>query len=375
MSQSSYISEVQKWQEVATEAYCALLDSLPDSVVIIAANGSIVFINKQVESWFGYKNSELIGQPLEILIPERYRQAHRHHRVEYIERVAVPRPMGVGLDLYGIRKNGTEFPVDISIAPMHTMGNKFIAAVIRDITEKVKLEKQRHKAIKDRETLQAMVTHDLKNLLTSIMLSSELAKNQLSKMEDVSEAKASIERILHSGKHMNELIEKALMLKKEESKTLPTERQTCFIRNLVHQAFQIMEPLARRKSLEMTKTIPTESMPILCDRKSILQVLINLLSNAIKYSEPGGRIHVELAFKGDLAQVSVADTGYGISIEALPHVFDPYWQEKRINNEGVGLGLAIVKLIIETHRGKVWVESKKGKGSTFYFVLPIHRLT
>src|SRR5690242_19265938 len=118
-------SGLNEWQEAAVEAFSSLLDSLPDSVVVISLDGIIVFTNRQTEKWFGYKKDELAGKPLETLIPERFRKKHELHRHSYVEKAPAPRPMGIGLDLWGLRKDGVEFPVDISIAPIDHQGKRF----------------------------------------------------------------------------------------------------------------------------------------------------------------------------------------------------------------------------------------------------------
>src|SRR5690349_12059210 len=121
-----------------------ILESIPDAVVIVQKNGNIAYVNRQVENWFKYERKDLFGQPLEMLLPERFRSVHQDRRIQFAK-APIPRPMGTGLELYGRRKDGSEFPVDISIGPLEVGSETFMAGIIRDVTEQKKIETERNR--------------------------------------------------------------------------------------------------------------------------------------------------------------------------------------------------------------------------------------
>ena len=356
------------------QKFRGLLDVAADAVVIITPNGKIEFINNQTEKWFGYSKNELMGQPLEILIPERFRRAHEHHRNVYSEK-PIPRPMGAGLGLYGLRKNGTEFPVDITIAPLKIGADLYLISIVRDISERKKLENERNHAIQVKEDILGMVTHDLKNPLLAISLNSELLSTFLLHKEHLADTQALAKRIHNSTAQALRLVQDLLTDRKIELGTFSLDADLVDLKSLVNGAIDVMEPIAKRKSLRFEKQIPQENVQVYCDRNRILQVLSNLLGNAIKFTPPGGTVSLQVQKKAEEFLFLVSDTGPGIPSEHIPHLFERYWQEPKTAHEGTGLGLTIVKGIVEAHNGKVWVESTVGIGSGFYFTIPLLRNT
>jgi signal transduction histidine kinase len=145
-------------------------------------------------------------------------------------------------------------------------------------------------------------------------------------------------------------------------------REAC---GVAEEAVEMMAPLAAEKDIEIRKEIPEHLAEVSCDRERILQVFSNLIGNAIQFCTRGCSVTISVELHGDMVQVCVADTGPGIPQEQVSHVFDRYWQAERTPGKGLGLGLSITKGIVEPHQGRVWVESEPGKGSRFYFTLPV----
>jgi PAS domain S-box-containing protein len=355
--------------KVNEQKFRGLLEAAADAIVIIKPNGKIEFVNSQTEKCFGYSKNELIGQPLEILMPKRFRSAHVCHRNIYSDR-PIPRPMGAGLSLFGLRNDGTEFPVDITIAPLKIGPELYMISIVRDISERKTLENERNHAIQVKEDILGMVTHDLKNPLLGISLNSELLSSIAAHKKELSDIRAIAGRIQNLTTQALQLIQDVLTEKKIELGTFSLNEEWVDLDSLVNGAVDMMEPISKRKALRFEKKIPQENIEFSCDRNRILQVLSNLLGNAIKFTPSGGIISLQIQLKPNELIFLVTDTGPGIPSNNIPHLFERYWQECKTAPEGTGLGLSIVKGIVEAHHGKVWAESTVGRGSSFYFTIP-----
>lgn len=352
----------------------SVLDSVPDAIVIIREDGTIGYVNRQTEVWFGYERSAVLGKELETLIPERFRGAHRHMRAKYNEN-PTPRPMGSGLELFGRRKDGTEFPVDITIGPLKVDNQHFYIAIVRDVTERKKLELERDRAIGAREELVALITHDLKNPLTAIALSSELLEAWI--VANGADPKSSliINSIKTATDRMFLLIKSILIQKKMEFGGFVVEKAAGNVATLVDEVFSIMEPIAARKSLALEKRDLPPGLKLICDfdRARVKQVFENLIDNAIKFTPAGGTITIQSQEEHDFIRFSITDTGPGMTEDTVSHLFTAYYQPKETSHQGTGLGLSICKGIVEAHGGKIWVVSVPGQGASFRFTLPVHK--
>lgn len=347
-----------------------VLESIPDAVIVIQSNGTIAYVNAQTEKWFGYDRQELLGRSLESLLPKRFQKSHEEKRTEY-SMSPIPRPMGTGLELFGMRKDGTEFPVDITIGPLKIGTEFFLTSIVRDISDRKKIELERNRAIQAKEDLLEMVTHDLRNPLSAVSMSAELLARRLSSSEDKKPITEFLSQIRHSVDQMSRLIQDVLTSKKIDRGNFSVELRPCDGSKLVKEVIEVMEPIASRKSIRLEKDLSLEAVTVACDKERVRQVLSNLIENAIKFTPSRGTIVVRASQEHHMVQFSIADNGAGISQEDIPHLFSRYYQAKRTAHQGTGLGLSIVKGIIEAHGGKAWVESTLGKGSTFFFTLPI----
>lgn len=241
--------------------------------------------------------------------------------------------------------------------------------------ENARLYDERQRAIKLREEILAIVSHDLKNPLTAIQLNTQsLTRNQTNDSFNLS---SFAEKIRRSADQMKRMIEDLLDFSKIQSGKLSIQKHIEKPYAVIEIAFEMMKAQAEEKGLKFTFSASPELPDILCDKERIVQALANLVGNAIKFTDKGGRIHMSVEESQSDVRFSVTDTGIGISKENLPKIFNRYWQAQRSKGEGgspgAGLGLSITNGIIEAHDGKIWVESQLGNGSTFYFQLPIFK--
>lgn len=236
--------------------------------------------------------------------------------------------------------------------------------------DNVQLLEHAQKATQARDDLLAIVSHDLRNPLNVIMM--HLASMlQLSEREERRKSRSQLQGVHRAARRMNHLIEDLLDTVSIESGRLSVDEGRVDVGLLLLDAFEAVSLLATSKSLTLENNLPAELPLVSADARRIHQVLVNLLGNAIKFTPQNGTITVRAAHTGGTVVFSVADTGPGILEADLPHLFERLWQSKSTTGMGTGLGLFIVKGIVESHGGKVWVESKVGQGSTFFFSLPV----
>jgi PAS domain S-box-containing protein len=343
-----------------------------DAIICIDEGQNVTLFNEGAEQIFGWNADEIIGKPLELLLPERFRPTHRAHVEGFGKSEDRARRMGHRREISGLRKNGEEFPAEAAIAKVR-MGNAVVySVVLRDITEQVALQKRLQRAVSARDDTVGVVAHDLRNPVSAVkMLSAALLRSHDSRMS--SEGLEQLQLIHDAARQMDRLIQDLLDVMRVETGRLNIEPQPLATAELLDDAVGTLRPLVAEARLELVEEIAASLPVVHVDPERIGQVLSNLIGNAIKATSPGGRITVSASHEGDVLQVSVADTGYGISAEQLPHVFDRFWQagHSSIRSRGAGLGLPIAEGIVKAHGGRMWATSVAGKGSTFYFTLPV----
>jgi two-component system, sensor histidine kinase len=349
------------------------LDSAPDATVIVDASGSIVFASHQVAVLFGYEVSELQGRNIDMLLPERFRDRHVHHRRMYSESLRT-RPMGVGLDLFALRRDGAEFPVEISLSPISDGIASLVVASIRDITEHRSIESALHEA---RETAEranqaksrflATASHDLRQPLQTLALLNGTMRRML-KDEQVAEVLVQEEQAIGA---MSRLLNALLDISKLESGAIRPEVTDFKVAEIFTELRSEFASLAADKGL--TFVIDSCADYVHSDPSLIGQVLRNLVSNAIKYTREGC---VQLRCLHDRAfvRLQVLDTGVGIPANELIHIYDEFYQVgvgTNTSRDGFGLGLSIVSRIVQLLGLKLDVQSEVGKGSVFSLELPL----
>jgi signal transduction histidine kinase len=227
-----------------------------------------------------------------------------------------------------------------------------------------------NRATRMRDDLVAMVSHDLKNPLSAIDLAvTGMVRSFRESAEDNAKLLQQAEFIKISSSRMKKLVDDLLDLAKMDTGHFSVELAPCPDYTIIKEVLDLLGPLARQKAIGIEIDPSPTACTILCDKDRILQVLSNLIGNAIKFTPEGGLIQVRIRPQDKQVRFEISDTGPGIPEEQIPHLFDRYWQAKQTQRHGTGLGLSIAKGIINAHGGKIWVESRVGEGSTFYFTL------
>ncbi len=392
--------------------YREFLESAPDALVLINRTGAILFVNAQAESLFGYTRAELLGTPIEMLLPEQFRVGHVEHRAGYC---ASPRfrPMGSCMGLYGVRKDGTEFSVDISLSYQQIENDLVILAAIRDVTERKRAEEEIQKlnteldqrviertaqlkeanerleaASRHKSEFLAHMSHELRTPLNSVLGFAELLQDPT--FGALSEKQARYAHNIHaSGKHLLALIGDLLDLSKVEAGKLDLRYETLTLAETLEAALHIMRPQAEVKGLALYLTVDAALPPLTADPLRFTQILYNLLSNAVKFTPEGGRVTVtarragrEAAGSGrqeaggaEFVEIAVTDTGIGIKPDDLSRLFQEFVRLDTAiaqRAEGTGLGLALTKKLVELHGGEISAASEgEDRGSTFTVRLPL----
>jgi signal transduction histidine kinase len=240
--------------------------------------------------------------------------------------------------------------------------------------ENARLYRHAQRAIRTRDDFLAIVSHDLRNPLSSILAAAALLMRTLPVSEQGAQDRRRAEVILLAAQRMLRLIGDLLDVAAIESGRLSMEKRRHAASVLVHDAIEMEQALATQKHLALESELCAgDSLEVLCDRERVLQVFANLIGNAIKFTPEGGTITIRAEPHGDEALFAVTDTGPGIRPDELPHVFDRFWQVAETARLGTGLGLAIAKGFVEALGGRIWAESQVGAGATFFFTLPLAR--
>jgi PAS domain S-box-containing protein len=345
----------------------ALWDEMPDAVVIVDRDGRIALVNSQVEHLFGYRREQLLGQPVELLIPARLRDRHPM-RTEYFFEDHSRRSAGEGTPLYGLRSDDSEFPVEISVSSIATEEGIFIAGAIRDATEQRRHESALHETNRLKIEFLANMSHELRTPLNGIIGFSEFLIDEKPGPLN-SKQKEYLGDVVNSGRHLLQLINDVLDLSKVESGKMALHPETFLMDVAIDEVCSLLLPSVSKKRISIRREVAFEAKSVTLDRRKFMQVLYNLLSNGVKFNNEGGEISV-LADLDELRRLRlrVRDTGIGIDPVDFSKLFVEFQQvDSRAarRTEGTGLGLALTKKIIEFQGGQIDVQSELGAGSTF----------
>lgn len=336
-----------------------------ESLVIVDRSGQIVEANRKTEELFGYSIDELVGRPVEILLPDKLHTAHRKHVADFF---AAPRTraMGLGLSLVGRRKDGSEFPVEVSLAFAEaTARGDLVVASVTDITQRLALEAEARRAetITSLGAIAAGIAHDLNNPLQVIRSRAELL---LESDPMSSEMKEDLEAIHRQAQRAGRIVEEFLELSRQRSKALgPVD-----LNRLVERALLLIGDQMRKVGIGIETDLHGELPAIVGDPTALERVLINLLTNARDAMPEGGSVTIStgpLSDREGWLHLSVADTGPGIAADKLQKIFDLLYTTK---SGGTGLGLWLSRRILQEHNGRLEVVSEIGNGSTFTMRLP-----
>jgi PAS domain S-box-containing protein len=352
--------------------YGEILESTPDGIVIVNPTGRIVFTSVQAQTLFGYERNELLGKPVEELLPEHFRSVHVGHRAQFFSQPRA-RAMGMGLDLYGLRKDNSEFPVEISLSPLQTEEGVLVMSAIRDTTFKKTAEKQMKERTLELEAannelgaFSYSVSHDLRAPLRAINGFCRII------MEDFAgglqpELVRYLQLITKNTVHMGQLVDDLLKFSQLSRQQLQTQtiNMTLLVTTVIEE--QTTEDERGRITFALSELPACQA-----DQALMKQVWTNLISNAVKFSRGTPSPVIEIGFRSINGKGTffIKDNGVGFDMEYAQKLFGVFQRlHKAEDFEGTGVGLALVQRIIHRHGGKVWAESEPGKGTTFFFTL------
>jgi PAS domain S-box-containing protein len=397
----------------------SLFELAPDAIFVVDSQGVLSSLNAQSERMFGYKREELVGQKLEVLVPERFRQLHAQRRQQYSHAPLI-RLMGIGLDLYGRRKDGSEFPVDVMLSPITTSNGSMVMAVVRDISQHKEAQQQlatlnkqllqmsedqvqvlnkalqkdierlesltlllaeaRKKALQasaEKSAIVATISHELRTPLSGIIVSLELLMAGPSLQDEQIEL---LRTAFTQAQALLAIVNDLLDIARIEAGKFVLDQSAFSPSALIQEIVGIQSDAAQAKGLSLRTDMGPDLPGVVSgDRRRIRQVLLNLVGNAIKFTH-SGEVCIKVRETGPMNEgtvgiaFAVRDTGIGISEENQKLLFQPFSQIDSSDNRkygGTGLGLALSKNLVELMGGTIVLESKLGKGSEFSFTLPL----
>ena len=368
--------------EPLSDALLAGIVSLAsDAIICIDSAQRITFFNDGATRIFGYQSSEVVGEPLELLIPVRFHHDHREHVESFGRSAVTARKMGERTPIAGRRKNGEEFPAEAAITRMQTPDGNVYSVVLRDVTERHRAEavKQQllartEEAVRARDEMLGLVSHELRNPVNAVkMLASAILR--VDKDDAGGPVPAAVSEhaavMLEAATQMDRLIQDLLDVTRIEAGRMRLSLQPVELSDVAAAAHDMLTPAAAAKSVSLALELAPGLPKVHADPDRVTQLLSNLIGNAVKFTAPGGEVRIEAGVADGDVLVTVRDTGVGISAADLPKVFDRFWQSNRTTRSGAGLGLALSRGIVLAHGGRIWIESTVGKGTTVRFTLPV----
>ncbi|MBI5102870.1 MAG: PAS domain S-box protein [Nitrospirae bacterium] len=352
--------------EKAQKRYEQLLQSAPDAMVFVDRGAKIVLVNAQLCGLFGYSEQELLGRDIDFLIPERYRHRHHDYVAGYFEQPRV-RHMGTNIAAFGLKKDGSEFPADISLSPIEAEGRIIAVAAIRDVTERKKAEDEKHRLMEqlaEAEKLSALgriaanVADEIRNPLTAV---GGFAR-RLRKIADSDKERQYAEYISSEVDRLERILRDVLAFSRKRSPLLEDHD----IREILDEALKASKERGRMQSIVINKEYG-DSAVVRVDKSLVGEAVEKLVANALDAMPGGGTLTLttdrEVVRGVPYVRVRIKDEGEGIPPEKLEKIFEPFFTT-RTSPKGTGLGLSIAKGIIEEEGGTLRIESAGGKGTT-----------
>ena len=360
---------------VSEEKFRGLLESAPDAMIIVDDKHRIALINARAEDLFGYRREELLGQAIEMLIPAQNRGSYLAQLAAFMINPWVA-PVGRMIDLHGVRKDGTAFPIEVSLGPLRTEAGVLVSNGIRDITARRQIEARLAETSKAKSDFLAGLSHELRTPLNAIMVFSEMIRDAADGPLDP--AYRAYGRDIHeSGRHLQNIINDILDISKIEGGRLELRDELVSIGEIAEACRRIVAAMAEIAGVSLSIDVPGSLPLIRSDRICLQQILLNLLSNAVKFTPTGGRVSLSAAIAAEGAVITVEDTGIGMRPEDIPIALQPFRQidgalSRRF--DGTGLGLPLTKALVELHGGRLEIQSAPAAGTMVRVLLPLERM-
>ena len=360
----------------AEDKFRQVFEAAPNAMIMVDENGKIVLVNGRAKAVFGYQRGEMIGLPIETLIPERFRREHSSHR-SYFASQPQTRAMGGGRDISGRRQDGSEFPVEISLNPIPTVEGRFVVASVIDISERRKAEAETHglrqelthiSRVATMGEVAAAIIHELGQPLSAILANARAGLRFIASGQDAKEVRDILEDIAADDQRADQVIQHLRALFRKGA----AERQPLLLNDVVNDAVSVALGDARRKGVSIVLDLATPSPWVSGDRVQLQQVILNLIVNAFDamatVTDRPREVTVRTRPLGtERVQVDVADTGSGIAAENLESIFKPFVTTKV---GGMGMGLSVSHSIVSAHGGRLWAENAPQGGAIFHVILP-----
>ena len=361
----------------AEDKFRQIFEGAPNAMIMVDGTGTIVLINSQVEKVFGYERPELVGRPIETLIPQRFRRDHPRHRERFAGE-SQARAMGAGRDLFGRRKDGSEVPVEIGLNPLRTMEGLFVVASVIDISERRRAEAETHDLRQELAhisrvatvgEMSAAIVHELSQPLAAMLANAGVGLRTLGTPSgDPKEIREILEDIVADGHRAGQVITHLRSLFKKGE----VERRPLPLKEIIDDVISVALNEAERRHVSIVLELEAGLPPVSGDRVQLQQVLLNLLVNAFEAMfDVSDRPRTVTLRTGALdegrVQIDVADTGPGIAADKLDSIFKPFTTTKP---GGMGMGLSVSRSIVEAHDGALWAENTPGGGAVFHIMLP-----
>ena len=355
-----------------------------DAIISVDEEQKIILFNEGAEHIFGYTAEEAIGQPLDILLPERFRASHHGHVQDFGAGQDRARRMGHRRAISGLRKGGEEFPAEASISKYGVAGSVVYNVVLRDVSEQrraadeLRIMYERAKqAVLARDQTLAVVSHDLRNPVNAIkMLAAALVRAARSEalQSATTDVSDSAEIIRRAAEQADRLIQDLLDVSRIEAGSLRIHVEPDDVSAIIEAACEVLTPFAREKSVRLHCDVSDELPLVNVDAARVHQIISNIAGNAIKFTPAGGEVAISVERQERELVVVVRDTGPGLPLEEVEKLTDRSWQATRQTSGGSGLGLVIAKGLVEAHGGRLWAESRPEGGSVFRFSLPVYEV-
>jgi PAS domain S-box-containing protein len=363
---------------VSEARLAGILEIAEEGVISVDASHRITLFNRAAEEIFQYRADEVIGRPLEMLLPTRFTERHRDHVEAFARSSAAWRRMGAQREIYGRRRDGTEFPANASISKSDINGRPEFTVFLRDVSARKRTERELVEAkaelarvarVTTMGELAASIAHEVNQPLAAVVANGKACLRWLgAQPPDEREAREAIERVIRDANRASEVIARIrAFLKRGDS-----HRALVRIDEVVREVIDMVRSEARRHAVTLRAEPDDNLPPVLADRVQLQQVLINLAMNAIEaMSAVDGRARVltiGAALDGSGSVVlMVRDSGAGLDASQRERIFDAFYTTKP---EGMGMGLAITRSIVEAHGGRIWATANEGPGETFHFTFP-----